>query len=196
MTSGCWWLLLGPRCISALGNEAWNICFRFQLLCLGMQEPCSGSLNLQNLEAVPVVTPQTIFHMKPKHWNSLAWGTSEHSGVVPEPTPTRLLVFRLVTKRWFVQKKSEVKQMSSGKLEMEIVLMWGITHTRTGGCFRSFSRYQRPFPQLWGAELSPAWSFVGKTRYSTRCGVLVEDKILTDLHFPRLREDSAFPKHG
>lgn len=64
--------MLGPLYIPALGNEARNICFRFQLLCLGMQEVCSGSLNLQDLEAVPVVTPQTVFHMKPKHWNSLA----------------------------------------------------------------------------------------------------------------------------
>lgn len=118
-----------PSPIPALGNEAWNICFRFHLLCLAMREVCSASLNLQDLEAVPVVTPQTIFHMKPKHWNSLARGTCEHSGAIPEPTPTRLLVFQLLTKRWFVQKKSGVKQMSSGKLEMEIVLMWGITHT-------------------------------------------------------------------
>lgn len=135
VTSGCWWLVLGPPYIPALGNQAWNISFRFQLLCLGMREVCSGSLNLQDLGAVPVVTPQTIFHMKPKRWNSLAWGTCERAGAVPEPTPARLLVFQLLTKRWFVQKKSEVKHMSSGRLEMEIVLMWGTTHTWTGGCF-------------------------------------------------------------
>lgn len=58
--------MLGPLYIPALGNEAW----KFHLLCLGKREVCSGSLNLQDLEAVPVVTPQTMFHMKPKHWNS------------------------------------------------------------------------------------------------------------------------------
>lgn len=59
-----------------------------------------------------------------------------------------------------------------------------------------FSRDSDLSCRLWGAELSPAWSFVEKTRYSARCGVDIEDKILTDLYFPRLREDSAFSKHG
>lgn len=50
------------------------------------------------------------------------------------------------------------------------------THTWTGGCFGSFSRDQQPFPQLWGAELSPVRSFVGKTKYSVKC--LIEDNSL------------------
>lgn len=74
-------------------------------------------------------------------------------------------------------KKSEVKQMSSGKLEMEIVLMWGITHTWTGGCFGSSSRHQQPFLQVGGA---------------VRCGVLIEENILTHLHFLWLREQCFF----
>lgn len=48
---------------------------------------------------------------------------NKHSGAVPELTPARLLVLQLLTKRWFVQKNSEGKHVSSGKLEMEIVLM-------------------------------------------------------------------------